>query len=756
MPIEATGDPGYGLFGGLPSGPHAPVPGFSISMLLRSKLLIFAVFVVVAAMAIPCIWLFMVPEYRATATVRVSPVVSRIVFRTEDNGMVPLYQSYLNTQVSVVHSPTVLQRVLDLESVRATAWYRRDAGSLMSMLRAPLSSLERLKDDLSIRPRRNTELIDVSMTAMESADAALIVNAVVDEYKKLSDETMRESDIHRLEMLTSERAALQREIDGIVATKFNLSKRLGTTGSEELRSQLSSHLSSLEAEEERLQRELAMAQWELEILPVPSRDEDVDTVDTDGSDAEDPREDSQLRYAADVEWRGLNSGLDMARHELELARKRYGEAHPRIVELIASVDYAERMLREREAQLAQEWDGDVPQVASTTVGTVGPGSRAGLERQAQRLERQIGLLSEEIQRQRNRVAEAGDVAKDIAHYDEEIRYKRELYDAVRSRLSQLDMESKATARISVAAHAIAPTQPHRDRRILLSVMALAGALAAGLAVGYLRVSTDPRIREVSDIRPAGRIPFLGELPPFPKSMDLMADCDPAITEGVRMVRTALLARLADTGSRVVLITSSSSGAGKTSVAVMLSRSLAQVGKRTLLVEADLRRPSLSGYLKLKPSPGLAASLNGSIDDSAAIISTGVPGFDVLPAGDCPADVDSDLLANGVFSACLDRWKKSYDYVLLDSPPFLPVADSRMLAAQADGTIMVLRMAHCRRTEVVEAYAGLGTGGGTLLGTVLLGSARRRSDYGYYGGYYTPSSVGSGPLETQEPGGPRNG
>jgi non-specific protein-tyrosine kinase len=108
------------------------------------------------------------------------------------------------------------------------------------------------------------------------------------------------------------------------------------------------------------------------------------------------------------------------------------------------------------------------------------------------------------------------------------------------------------------------------------------------------------------------------------------------------------------------------------------------------------------------------------------------------AGECPAAYDPELLANGVFSSCLRRWKSSYDFVLLDSPPVLPVADARILAGQVDGTIMVLRASHSRRDEVVQAYADLSAAGGTLLGTMLVG-VQTPSSYGYYNDYVSPDA-----------------
>ncbi|MCH8967755.1 MAG: CpsD/CapB family tyrosine-protein kinase [Planctomycetes bacterium] len=195
-----------------------------------------------------------------------------------------------------------------------------------------------------------------------------------------------------------------------------------------------------------------------------------------------------------------------------------------------------------------------------------------------------------------------------------------------------------------------------------------------------------------------------------------------------MVRTSLGRRLHDGDLQVVLLTSCSRGDGKSTVAALLARSMAELGKKVLLIEADLRRPSLSKRLLGHESQmGLAAVLTGATTGMNAIAPTDVPNFDVLVAGRQPDDFTFELLANGRFSECLSRWKKKYDVLLLDSPPLRSCADARILADHADGTIMVLRASHCRHNEVVRAYADFTSSGGALLGTVLIGG-RDRLDY----------------------------
>lgn len=708
-----------------------------LSAVRRSKLWIACVFVLISAIAAPGVWLLNKPVFRATASVRVSPVVSRLVFKTEDNGIVPLYRSFRNTQVSIILGKAVLDRVLDREDVQHTLWFREPPRATLGF--RP-SRLYRLRDSLTVRAQRDSELIAVSLSAQRAADAKLLVDSVVEEYKKYSDETLKQRDVQRLDTLARERDRLQKEIDGLVATKFRVSSRLGTVDPEQLRSQLSIQLHVLESQFQSLSRDRSIAQWDLERATAGEQQAAAAGI---GSEEKGEVEDSaevnrSATYMMDSEWRKLNVAVETAGYQLEIARQRYGESHPRIAQLVAGLEHAEHLVKNRELQLDDPAFPVGPRIAAGAGNNTGVLTVDMLRKGLARLDQQLALLRGDADKQRAKVLDAGDIAKEIAHYGEEIRYKSDMYEAVRNRLNALKMEGKAPARIGIAAFAILPSMPYKDRRILLVVMALCGALAVGVGVACLRGMLDPRIREVVDVRASTQVPFLGQLPLFGPEEDLLSDDNVAVAESARMVRTALLQRLGVSNRRVVLITSSSSCAGKTSVAILLSKSLAQVGKRILLVEGDLRRPSLAERLNIQNNVGLAALLNGQATDSEAISPTRISGLDVLIAGDLPESFNSELLANGVFSACLKRWKQTYDFILLDSPPVLPVADARILSRHADGTIMVLRAAHCRRAEVAQTYADLSSAGGKLMGTVLVG-VPAGAHYGYYGGYPTYAS-----------------
>jgi polysaccharide biosynthesis transport protein len=694
-------------------GPVADRPaggGASIfDLLLRHKWLVLVLATLLAGSGIPLIWIFFAPVYRATAVVRISPVIDPVVFRTEKSAMLPFYQSFLNTEVATIKSPTVLDRVLERPEARDTEWFKAaiqggDGGSSELM--------EAMKKDVEVLPRPGTELIDISFTTPRPRESKTLADLITNEYRKLKDEQEKASSTQLFETLTSEQVSLQMEIDGLIKTRFNISNRLGTDSPAELRVQLSKAYTDLEADRNKLQRELEMTRWEQRMLAA---------AQTRPAGAPGP----DRRFVSDADWRRLYMAAENAKHEAEVAGQQFGPLNPRMRQLSANVEYAGKVLKLRETQLEEIWKANPGQFNTVQAETK---SRESLDYDARRKQQELTLIQAELERQRAKLGEAGDVALEIANYDERIRQKRELYEAVRLRREQLEMEQKAPARVRVASYSTEPVKPFNDRRILLTAVAVIGSLGAGLGVGYLRSAIDKRIYEAGEIQHFAAAPFLGLLPKLPApQLPQEIGGGGAITvsrrvlmESMRMIRTTLLERVHTTGERVVLVTSSMPETGKTSVAVLLAQSLAMVGKRVLLVEADLRRPVLASRLGVGQSKGLGSLLAENTCDDEVIVHPKCVRFDLVPAGELPPDFDPELMADGNFRACVARWRERYDFVLLDSPPLLRVADAQILAGAVDGTIMVLRSSHDRRNETLQAFAQLSAVGGTLLGTVLIG------------------------------------
>lgn len=720
---------------------------FSPAELYKQKWLILAVAILLAAAAIPPIWMFVVPTFRSRAVIEVSPVVSRIVYKTDQNGTIPFYDSFLNTQVSTIQSPKILQRVLDRKSVQQTAWYT--AGS------ANRPALERLMESLSVRPRPRTHLIDVSLSAENAKDAKLIVDSVVDEYIRYVTEISREDQTRLLETLRSQRDARRQRIVDLVQRQQDLARDINTMDSDALRSQLSVNLSELESEQADLLRELNLMKWKQKRL-TRKRSQSESNQPTTQPGTATPELSQEVVYSMDPEWRRLSEGLQKAKLDLELEQTRYGDAHPRIQQMKSGVEFAESQLAARQQQIDSlphgmqaprtTEDGQMVAAGMPLANPLEVISET-IDERSQELE----LIEKDLVRRKQKADEVGEVAKRIAELDAQIRQEREVYEDVRRRLEALEIESRAAAEIGVHSYGLLPSKASQDRRLLFTAMATGCAMMSGLVVGFLRSRTDPKIRDAGSVRRITPVPFLGQIPLAANSQQLLLSADSMddsvdkpfemdisthlIRENMRMVRTALMSRFRDRETKTILVTSSVAGSGKSTFTILLAQSLAALGKKVLVVEADFRRPSLGGRLGIENTQGLIDLLAGAAEYDQAVFSAAGGCFHLVPAGKRLAEHDPELLANGAFSACLTRWREQYDFILIDSPPVLAVADARIMAHHADGTILVVRASHDARSEAIEAAGHLKDSGPELLGTVLIGGDQpRKSKYGYGYGY----------------------
>ncbi len=699
----------------------------SMAFLWRFRKTVILVFLLVAVPAIALIWTLIIPVYRVEAQVRVRPLIPRLVFNTEDNGQIPFYQSYLNTQVSVMLSPTVIQRALDQSSVQQTEWYRKKSFTLMGN---PPTSFDRLRKSLVVFPRGMTEIIDISMTDPNPKEASTIVNAVLDQYLKFIRESTTQADDLLYRKLMEEYNTLRGEIEGREAMAAKLRKELGTTIPDGLINQQKMRIDQLEGQLKELRREIATEEWRMKELKVAYAKE--------AAQRKSPVRPEEARYQEDADWKRLHKEAEDLAHNLEVQSDKLGENHPSMVELRRRVKISKESLKAREVELDNEFraHSGLGSRHGATTRPAGPVDVVALEGRIKLLKHQEQLLINDIKEQSATFGRMFDLAQTLNRESELINYKRDLYGAFRNRIDQKEIERNVPGSIEVLARAYPPSEPYHDRRILLTVLSLFAGLGAGATLAFFRASTNQTVTEAEDIPPMIRSPFLGQLPLFEAGLSPDDGELSLQSESMRMVRTSLLQRIDGQRGSTIMVTSAGPGAGKTTVAVMLATSLTKCGKRVLLVDADIRNASVCERMGIEPGPGLLALLTTRVDDTHVIVGTDTPGLSVLPAGKGWNISDHERLANGAFSACLDRWRKRYDLVLIDSPPVLSVADARIISRQMDGTIMVIREDHCRRSDIMEAMAYLGSSGGKLVGTVFIGSrnlARYRK--GHYGAYY---------------------
>jgi capsular exopolysaccharide synthesis family protein len=375
----------------------------------------------------------------------------------------------------------------------------------------------------------------------------------------------------------------------------------------------------------------------------------------------------------------------------------------------------------------------------------------------------IAALESEISSEDALLKELDDMYDQQQKMAREISYSELQDDRLRNKIIQsrllLEAITKKLAEITLAkdfggyeARKIAPASFARkvspNALVVFPISAFAGLLI-GLSLAYLAEMSDKSFRTPAEIRRRLGLPVIGHIPfflPDEKAQKQIAAGEPCIdpmlcthyasnsvsAEAYRSIRTAIYFNTQGIGHQVIQVTSPNMADGKSTLATNLAVSIAQSGKKTILIDGDCRRPRIHKIFNVPHDTGLASVIAGQSDLATAIRPTAVPNLAVLPCGPRPAN-PAELLTSPRFKELLDIIRAQYDYVLIDTPPLLVVTDPCVVAPRVDGVLMAIRVTKNGRPFAERAKEILNSLGAHVLGVVvngLGGNAGGRYGYGY--------------------------
>ena len=470
----------------------------------RQLILLLVVFFLVTALVITAIWTQVDPKYQAKAEVRIRSVIPYLVFQTEDSGRVPSYNSYVNTQVSIMRSLDVLNRVLDQEKVQETEWYKSAKQPIKDRLlgnpHAP--PIERLRNSLVIRPRRGTEIMDVSLIEKNANDAKIIVDAVLNQYIKYTTQVSDKSRDEIFSQLVDQYKKFEKEIEGREQICAGLRKTLGTGDPQGLISILRIRLEDTNNRLKDLQVKIKVLEWELTQADTVDSNNDPEASIQTQMDASTVTTQRQNDYFEDPEWRTLDRDVRKIQHSISMSELEPN--HPETIRKTKEMEFAKELLQLRETQLDKQWrkqqqkvleqanTNDTSKVPIEITSTDGSGNKlevglGSVEEQLARAKQEEQLLLETISKDE---AEFEDLFKNAQLLEKEekaLAHKRELFRAVRKRIDAKNMERNVPGRIEVLMRAFAPSMPYKDRRILYTTITLViGGLGLGISVWILK------------------------------------------------------------------------------------------------------------------------------------------------------------------------------------------------------------------------------------------------------------------------------
>lgn len=420
--------------------------------------------------------------------------------------------------------------------------------------------------------------------------------------------------------------------------------------------------------------------------------------------------------------RKLSERVNEARERVAEARAFYGANHPELRRAQATLDQVEKAFD------------------STRAGIVG----------------RVEVEFKESQRREQMASEA--VGEVKAEYDsinarsfEYVSLKREaeadktLYDELVRKIKEAGINAGfQNSAVRIADPARPPLQPVSPNIPLNGLLALLFAALLGVGGAVVADMLDKTIRDPEQVARTLRTEVIGSLPLMKTRRDgrvLEAATEhesSGFNESVRTIRNSILLASFERRYRSLLVTSAAPGEGKTTTAVHLAQAHAEQGQRTLLMDGDLRRPSVHRNFNMPSAVGLSNVLLGEIPWREAVVAAeGRPGLDVMPAGP-PSRRAGDLVGRGMVEL-LEAAMAEYDLVILDGPPLLGFAEPMQMATAVDGVVVVARAGQTSRKAVATVLAILNRLRAKVVGLVLNEVHKELSDsyqyYGYYGSYY---------------------
>lgn len=354
-------------------------------------------------------------------------------------------------------------------------------------------------------------------------------------------------------------------------------------------------------------------------------------------------------------------------------------------------------------------------------------------------------LNTEIESLAYQVAEQTDSEVTLRSLESERNAAKQLYDTILSRFKEVDLQERSPQQASarIINSASTPLEPSFPRRSLTIAAALVGSAILGILVVFLIEYMDTGFRSLQQLQQLAYVPALGLVPRLSildgrrsTPEDFVIDEPNSLySEAIRTIRTSLMLSSVDQRPRSVMFTSSVPAEGKTSTAVSVARASAKAGQRTILIDCDLRKPSVNESLGVPNGKGVAEILTGAIEIDDAVEIDLKSGLHYITAG-AKVPNPPDALGSNAMRQLIEDLTRRYDLVVLDTPPVLPVSDALVLLRHVDKSVFLVRWGSTRREAVLAGIRQVQEANGDLAGVVMTRvDIRRHQKYNYSDSYY---------------------
>ncbi|WP_125257790.1 GumC family protein [Brevundimonas fluminis] len=665
-----------------------------------------------ALLAGVAITLLMTPIYSASATLQIDRETARVlnvddVQPRESQGY---GEEFFQTQYGLLRSRSLAERVVDslglaasnsfLEQMGATPPVRGDrtAAEYARIRREAVVSV--VMTNFSVSPVRGSRLVQITFDSPVPALSARVVNAYAENFIQANLDRRFESSSFAREFLEEQigqtKAKLEETERALVdyATAqgiVNLSEP-GPDGSGQTQSLAGTNLSALNAS-------LASAR--------------------------------AARIAAEQRWRQARAAPLLSQPEVL-----QNQAIQRLTEQRALLDaqyqQQSRVYREdwpSQVQLRsqiEELDAQISDIARGILSSI-QGQYVVAANNERALQAQVDGLTDEVQDLRNRSVEYNILQR-------EVDTTRTLYDALLERYKEVGVTGTvASNNISIVDQAQVPTAPSKPNLLVNLILASLLGLGLGALAAFVLEALDETLATPEDAESKLGLPIVGVIPLLSREQtprEALDDIRSPFSEAYYSLRTALQFSTPDGVPASILVTSSRPAEGKSTTAYATALNLARIGKRVVLIDGDLRNPSMHRIVGVENTAGMSNLLAGASSLSQVVQATSEPNLGIVPSGPLPPN-PAELWGSDRLRVILADMRHEVDHVVIDGPPVLGFADAPLLSSAVGGTIFVLESRRTRRAQARGALRRLLIGNGHLLGGVLTKFDTKVTQYGSY-------------------------
>jgi polysaccharide biosynthesis transport protein len=666
------------------------------------KTVILAVFLLVVVTA--TLVTFILPEsYSSTARIRIDRDQSDVMAFNERYVGLGYDPYFIQTEFELIQSEVILGKVIEEMNLNQE-WGKRYAGGERLKTTEAMQILLR---HLDLRPVRNTSLIEIRVYSENADEAAKLANKIAEVYRTHRQEQRRQMTEGGIKAI-EERLQGQEEKIRVVQTNVDRLRRelniadAMASGDAPAPLMTAETLRRLEGQRIENHEQFVLQQTLLDQLKEVEKRSGLD-----GLAEVIPTATGDTLLGTLLEQRVL------ARQRLLTVEKQYGQEHSEVLIAKASVEDLHRSITNRVDGVMKALEAKVTAV----------------KRSLEDIENQVNLAkTNDIQT----AAQSRPYFDEKRKLDEMLRFRQILDVKIAS--EQIDVALPKTTMVEIvdtAKPGLRPVKPNKPLNIALGIII---GLIVGVGLAFFIEYLDTSVKTIDDVERSLQSPVLGVIP---QNVGLLIDegSESPHAEAYRVLRTNLLFSRKDDKLNTVAVVSAGAGEGKSTTVFNLASVFAQSGQRVLIVDSDLRRPTLHKMLKITNSLGLTNYLlkQNSLDE--VIQTTSLPTMDFMASGKLPSS-SLGILSSAQMKDLIGELKQRYDFVFFDSPPIMGVSDASILASEVDMTIQVIQYRRYPQPMNIRAKQLIEKVGGNLIGIVLNNiNMSQDESYYYYSGYY---------------------